>query len=188
VINANAMGVVLLTAEATVYGRRRVDSLWYTVGAPLRVVCSYGTGEYEIFVGSGGISAPTTNSLSLGALMVGQGGAILWGNSTHGFSDDSLDIQFDDTMGIAGLIAPTTFWGRLGPIISPEGRGGNIPAFPAAVQITYVEYPGWIDVFYDSTSSRARLFTRPGTYHWSSVHRGIHGTVTVVSNDSLHRK
>lgn len=182
-INAFQPGVVLLTAEATVYGRRKVDSLWYTVGYPLRILWTYGVGQlYQLK----SIPIPD-NYVALGQLTVGQGGAILWGNTTQGKPNNSLDIQFDDTTGIVGLSESTAFSGMLGPIMILAGtRGGNIPAFPAA---PIVEIPFGTEtlnrVGLDSTTSKARTFTQPRIYHWSSVLQGITGTVTVVSNDSL---
>jgi hypothetical protein len=183
-IKSNAPGVVLLTAEATIYGRHHVDSLWYTVGYPLRVICSYGAGEGWLIVSP---QLPA-NSLSLGDLVVGQGGAVLWGNSTHGMPDDSLDIQFDDTTGIVGLPTAATFPGVLFISSSrtvPPGPGGNIPPFPAAVLQSNLGIFHFKGIVYDATTSKARMFIQPGTYHWSSVKQGIAGTVTVVSNDSL---
>ena len=182
-INAVQPGVVLLTAEATVYGRRTVDSLRYTVGYPLRVLWTYGVGQlYQ----ASAFPIPD-NHVALGQLTVGQGGAILWGNTTQGKPNNSLDIQFDDTTGIVGLSESTSFSGNIGPVLIPAGtRGGSIPAFPAA---TLEKIPFGKDmlnkIVIDSTTSRARMFTRPRVYHWSSVMQGISGTVTVVSNDSL---
>jgi hypothetical protein len=183
-INASSPGVVLLTAEATVYGRRLVDSLWYTVGYPLRVLCSYGSGEFVITGLDGPMTLPA-NFLSIGQLVIGQGGAVLWGNSIQGSGDDSLDIQFDDTTGIVGIPAPTGFahYASTIPIAIPAGPGGNIPAFPAAKLTPYFTFRV---ILYDSTTSKARMFTQPGTYHWMSPRRGISGTVTVVPNDSLY--
>lgn len=181
----NRPGVVLLTADATVYGKHKIDSLWYTVGYPLRVVCNYGVGEFA--------QTPvplSVNYLSLGQLQVGVGGAVLWANTTVGQPDNSLDIQFDHTTGIAGLPDLTTFPELFGVIPIPAGPGGNISAFPAVVPVVLYVFQGktYRQVAYDSYTSRARVFTRPGTYRWSSQRQGISGTVIVVSNDSVQSK
>jgi hypothetical protein len=181
-VNAISPGVVLLTAEATVFGKRRVDSLRYTVGYPLQVLCFYGLGQFRVVRGKP--IPDSTNTLSLGTITVGQGGAVMWGNGVAVTTDDSLDVQFDDTTGIEGLPALTTFKGRVLNINIPPGLGGNIPAFPAAPVGNYIIYK---TVLYDSTTSKARLFTQPGTYHWVSRHQEIAGIVRVVANDSLQK-
>jgi hypothetical protein len=187
-VNANAPGVVLLTAEATVYGTTRVDSLWYTVGYPLQGFYSYGLGE--MFFNSNKGPLPTTNALSVGTLTVGQGAAVLWGNSVAALADDSLDVQFDASTGVVGLSAPATFTGVNNHAIKiPAGSGGNIPAFPAeTVSVIHFGRLMIYQLYYDSLTSKARVFSRPGTYHWVSKHQGIAGNVVVVSNDSLHPK
>ena len=181
-VTANQPGVVLLTAEATVYGKRRVDSLWYVVGYPLRVVVSYGTGELSNYVGPG--NPLPSNYLTRGAVEVGQGGAVLWGNSIDGTTHDSLNIHFDDSTRISGLADTAQFPGLYGPFKIPPGSGGNIPAFPAGVQFLSNTF---VTLLYDSTSSKARVFTEPGIYQWSSTLQGISGTVTAISNDSVFR-
>jgi hypothetical protein len=116
--------------------------------------------------------------------MIGQGGVVLWGNSLLNVADDSMDVEFDNPADVAGLPATMTFRGQLGSIVIPAGSGGDIPAFPAA-QWTG---PDAFDIYYityDSVSSKARLFPKPGTYHWVGRHQGVAGTVIVVSNDSL---
>jgi hypothetical protein len=178
-INANAPGVVLLTAEATVYGVRRVDSVWYTVGYPLLLIASYGVGEQFQF----DIPTQPRNRLPLGTLTIGQGGVVLWGNSLLNVADDSMDVEFDDPTDVAGLPTTMTFKG-LFSIVIPAGSGGNIPAFPAT-QWTGPDAFNLHYITYDSVSSKARLFPKPGTYHWVGRHQGVEGTVIVVSNDSL---
>jgi hypothetical protein len=185
-VTTHAPGVVLLRAEATVFGTRLTDSLWYVVGYPLRLICAYGTGEYFLNADpTAGVSpVPATNVLSLGQLMVGQGGAVLWGNSIVGTSHDSLDIQFDRTTGVGGVPTPIEFQSIYGlqTIEIPAGHDGNIPAFPAAPQ---VDMFGFHTKLYDATTSKARVFTQAGTYQWHSTLQGIQGTVMVISNDSL---
>jgi hypothetical protein len=182
-ITIHAPGVVLLTAETTVYGKHVIDSVWYTVGYPLRLVCSYGIGE---IVYNPELASVPANFLTLGQLTIGQGGAVLWGNSIQGTADDSLDIAFDRTTGIVGLTTTASFPGVTGAITIPPGPGGNIPAFPAA---TLEPFFGGLEVLtFDSVTSKARVFTQPGTYQWTSQRHQVAGTVTVVSNDSLRPK
>jgi len=187
-VTARAPGVVLLRAEATVYGTRLTDSLLYVAGYPLRIICWYGTGDYFVKLDPAANvpPPPTTNVFSLGSLVVGQGGAVLWANSIAGTPHDSLDIQFDRTTDIGGVPTPIQFPDGLGPIVIPADSGGNIPAYPAAVEdtLSFGDIT-FLTKIYDSTTSKARTFTRPGTYQWRSDLQGIQGTVMVVSNDSL---
>jgi hypothetical protein len=103
-------------------------------------------------------------------------------------ADDSLDIQFDPTTGIVGLTTETQFPGYLQiPITIPPDSGGNIPSFPAAKTIINWNDFGLNVLMYDSVTSKARVFTKPGKYRWFSKHQGVDGTVVVVPNDSLRR-
>jgi hypothetical protein len=184
IVVANFPGVVMLTAEATIYGKRRVDSLRYLVGYPLRMTTVYGVaGISPVLIPPLG----ETNTLSLGTLTIGQGGAVLWSNSTGFVTDDSLDIVFDDPTHVAGLSASILFQSDFGKLEVPAGPGGNIAAFPAAVPQNLCPDcdPPIPLVMFDSVTSRARVFPQPGTYHWSSPRQGIRGTVIVISNDSI---
>lgn len=193
VVSGNAPGVVLLTAEATVYGTRKIDSLWYTVGYPLRVIFDYGIGEFiPVLSGILAKNLALPNRQTLGTLTIGQGGVVLWGNTIMHQADDSLDVQFEDTTNVAGLATPMTFPNISGLAAIPlsAGLGGNIPPFratiPKVVNPAAAPNNRRTTLIYDSTSSRARRFPVPGTYRWHSVHQGISGTVVVVADSSLH--
>jgi hypothetical protein len=174
-------GVALLTAEATVYGKRLVDSLWYTVGYPLWMLARYGSpqgfGEDTTFYTKPNPYLPN------GTLTIGQGGVVLWTNMMYLWPDDSLDVEFDDPTNV--LSTTVTFNDGFGQQVTiPADAGGNIPSFPRA---PFVFSEGYYYFTYSSVSTRARRFPQPGTYHWVSQHQGIDGRVVVVSNDSLKR-
>ena len=179
-VMANKPGVALLTAEATVYGRRRVDSLWYTVGYPLRLLTQYGVGEFYAYP----FTLPA-NYLGVGSLQVGLGGAVAWGNTTVGTTDNTLDIEFDRTTAIEGVPEGTAFPGFFGNITLQATAGGNIPAFAAAIPLVEGIQYVTTHIQLDSSCVRGRFFTQTGTYSWSSQHQPISGTVTVIPNDSL---
>jgi hypothetical protein len=181
---ANAPGQALLKAEATVYGKRLEDSLWYTAGYSLGAVYAYGIPAFSSFV----LPQSLVNTWATGTVRIAQGGAVLWGNSITGQADDSLDVQFDDSTAVAGLTVAKQFLGlALGNLVTiPAGSGGNIMAFPAAV-VTHDTVGNFYYLRYDSLTAEARVFPQPGTYHWVSRHQGISGNVVVIANDSIKR-
>jgi hypothetical protein len=179
-VTAVATGRVLLTAEATVYGRRQVDSLWYTVGWPVEGLVQYGGIESYVY------SPPDLpNRLQQGAdIVINQGGMVIWVNSTWGRTDNSLDVQFDDTTAVAGLQEMTDvslqWWGDV--VTVPPDAGGNILPFGTIVPV----FDGYGNYFIDGPDNvRVRIFSRVGTYHWHSLRQGIMGTIHVLANDAI---
>jgi hypothetical protein len=171
---------VLLTAEATVYGRRMIDSLWYTVGWPVKDVVQVGAVESYL------CDPPTgANTLQHGAeLSINQGGAVLWINSRWGSADDSLDVQFDEPAVAAGFSSETTVgvdqWGDQITVLPNDS--GDIQPFGTIVPIpdgcgVNIDY--WID---GPDNVRVRTFPHVGTYHWHSVRQGVAGTIHVIAN------
>jgi hypothetical protein len=184
-----AAGKVLLTAEATVYGKSLTDSVLYVVGWPLVQIIKYG-GRWQ-GVGSFGKQNQfdLPNRLqTVGNLVVGQGGAVIWQNQTFGLADDSMDVQFDDTVGIRGPTVSTSISGLIPlfpPFASPypPDPNANIPAMGSVQGFEVI--PGFFIYSVNANSSAIRYFTRTGTYHWRSIRRGVSGSVRVVSNDSI---
>jgi hypothetical protein len=190
-VTAIGSGAVLLTAEATVYGRSKTDSIRYVVGMPLLQEVVYG-GTFGQLDGllQRTLSPPNRLHNQTSSLVVGLGGAVIWMNRTLGLVDDSMDVQFDDTVGIRGPTVPTRindvtpFFLPFLAFAYPPDPNANIPAM-GTIQVINLG-PGF-DFYVDNTSNSAiRYFTRLGTYHWHSVRRGISGSIRVVSNDSLN--
>jgi hypothetical protein len=195
-VTAISPGAVLLTAEATVYGKSKTVSLPYIVGWPLQQKLTYG----------GSLGSKNVSGLSLPAqiltppnilqsqgsynFVIGQGGDIIWINHTVGLVDDSMDVQFDDTVGIRGPTVPTTISSlttvfHFPPFVFtyPPDPSANIPALSTIQQIPFF---GFLFFSNSPSNSAIRYFTRSGTYHWRSLRRGLSGTIKVVSNDSMH--
>jgi hypothetical protein len=186
-------GVVLLTAEATVYGRSKTDSIRYVVGWPELQRIRYGYAVRLQTVAGIPVTPATPPNKFLEAvsdvIVLGQGGAILWINTTMGFADDSMDVQFDDTVGVRGPTVPTTINGVSEFPFPPFGfqypvdPSANIPALGTIQQVSFA---GFLLYSTNASNSAIRYFTRSGTYQWRSLRRGLSGTIRVVSNDSIH--
>lgn len=179
-VSAVSIGRVLLTAEATVYGRRTVDSLWYTVGWPTAAVVKYGS-----YLANSSLPV-LPNTFQLGdSVVVGQGGKVFWVNHTEESADNLLDVVFDDPTA-AGATPDSSYLASpfYGIYSLPPDVGGNIPAFATLPPTVFFDpnEPFWIDT---ATNIRVRTFPRVGVYHWHSLHQKINGTVTVKSNSSI---
>jgi hypothetical protein len=194
-VTAMSSGAVLLTAEATVYGRNKTDSIRYVVGWPLIQKVMYGS---VIIINGVGPGCPCTSvtppnkmisSANTDGYVIGQGGAVLWINQTMGFPNDSMDVQFDDTVGVRGPTVPTTINSiALFPFPPfgfqyPVDPNADIPALGTIQQISFA---GFLLYSSNASNSAIRFFTQSGTYHWHSLRRGLSGTIHVVSNDSIH--
>jgi hypothetical protein len=193
-VTAVSPGAVLLTAEATVYGKSITDTILYVVGWPLFQEIVYGYGITTPIISGVPVSTATPpnqirNDFNTDDYVIGQGGAILWINQTMGLTDDSMDVQFDDTVGVRGPTVPTTINTiALFPFPPfgfqyPVDPSANIPALGTIQQISFA---GFLLYSTNASNSAIRYFTRSGTYHWRSIRRGLSGTIRVVSNDSIH--
>jgi hypothetical protein len=184
-VTAITPGVVLLTAETTVYGTSRTDSMLYVVGWPLVQQITYGNKLNVSFPTS--TLGPPNRFFGVGSRVIGLGGAVVWINQTSGLTDDSLDVIFDDTVGIRGPTVPTMInleASVLIPFAYPPDPSANIPALGTIQPISFL-LPDIVYYETDATNSAVRYFTKSGTYHWHSQRQGISGTIRVVSNDSI---
>lgn len=172
-VTAVSMGTVVLTAEATVYGKRLTDSLSYTVGLPLQKFINYGAACAGGAPGSTPfcLKPSLPNKLQYGGnLVVSVGANIVWANSMWQTTKDSLDVVFDDTNGVEGLSRMETI---AGVAFQPD-VGGNIPAFGTITCLFFCRF--------NAVDLRVRKFTKPGTYHWHSQIQNVSGTIEVKTD------